>query len=458
MQSIATRKLFGLAVALLCTTVATAQSGSPAQQHIDELRSKLYSVGQESLPNNGEKTAATGSRLIGYSMYKYYTASSTFQPVDSSANLYPSATTGLSNQYNSFVLSGSAWVPKYKSSYTYNASGQLTGQVDQTWTSGSYVNTNKIAFTLNSAGAPSDVIYSVWTSGAWVNGSRLQYTYNSANLPNTELLQRWVSGAWVNSYRNTYTRNSAGHATNRLGEGWNSGSWVNDSKLDSTFNSSGGLTSAEFFIWNGTAWSSNGRYLHTLDASNRILVETNQQFTPPSTYLNVQKMTYTYNAAGEVTERVGQNYDHNANAWETDLYKVAFSYNTYGQRTAASASIFKNGTWTYDGYSQNERWYYQTYTIASGVGVRGQSNNIELNLSPVPATDVLHIHMKLAAAEDIEVAVTDMQGRVQQRFAIKTALELDRALYVADMPTGNYFISIAGAQGTKRSQMISITH
>jgi hypothetical protein len=67
-----------------------------------------------------------------------------------------------------------------RDTYQYNASGQVTVEINSTW-NGAWVNKDKYESTYNAAGDESVYIYSTWNGTSWIQKEKDEITYSTIN-------------------------------------------------------------------------------------------------------------------------------------------------------------------------------------------------------------------------------------------------------------------------------------
>jgi len=87
--------------------------------------------------------------------------------------------TSIENSMLNFMTS--ALEKTSRSTYQYNASGDVSNEIYSTWNGTSWVDVNKTEYQYNAAGDVSVEIYSTWNGTLWVEEDKDEYTYSTTN-------------------------------------------------------------------------------------------------------------------------------------------------------------------------------------------------------------------------------------------------------------------------------------
>ena len=101
-----------------------------------------------------------------------------------------------------FVTMG--WAPASRYMYEYNALGQETSIIRQTWDAGAWVNESRDLMTYDANGNETLRLEQSWDGSKWVDEARTATTYGANNMPSEVLVQVW-DGSWQNLERWTLT-------------------------------------------------------------------------------------------------------------------------------------------------------------------------------------------------------------------------------------------------------------
>ena len=159
---------------------------------------------------------------------------------------------------------------------------------------------------------------------------------------------------WVLDVHSAYTYNTAGQLTSRVKT--NPVTGQNISREVFTYDAQGNQTEMLNQNWVSGAWvmASGTKSAYTFDSNNRITQKIDQSWSN-NTWTNQERKTYLYTANGELTEQTTYNWMNNA--WNP-LSKYVHTY-TNGVITRISTQNVINNLWT-DTYQEiNIVWHNQ---------------------------------------------------------------------------------------------------
>lgn len=405
---------------------------------------------------------AADSRLIAQSHYNANAGN--LIAYDSASYIYPSNTTALFSQKLTYMYNN-AWIHMRKQDNTYNTAGKLTHMQFQNWST---------------------------STNAYINGGMTFFTLNSAGdcIKDSNLLWIPANNAYRNNVRNTYTLNSAGQITDKVYEYWDFG--ANDLlphyHYTNTYNAQGkplvGLTQE----WDASIhWVDNNRVTYVYDASGIKLqsLTGEQSITFASPLQTVYQNVFTYNPDGTVASylsnmwnaassswkpgmRITMSYDASGNntletqeSWDvaTNAYKpyqqMVRTYNSHNQKTSETRMAW--GGSAYSIASDKDNYYYEDYNTTTSIA-NASAETAWLSLAPIPSTGTLHLAIKWTEAQAFTVLITDMNGRVCQRFAAPAEKEYQDDLDLSTLVAGNYVLAIRGERGATITRMIVMQH
>ncbi|OON67451.1 hypothetical protein B0919_18495 [Hymenobacter sp. CRA2] len=129
--------------------------------------------------------------------------------------------------------------------------------------------------------------------------------------------------------------------------------------------------------WNGTAWANSARVLALYDARGRYAGEELQEWNNNAwTPVAGTRETHTYNAAGQLTETVYEDFDANQNSYRR-AGRETYTVGPNGEWTDALGEDWTNGAYVKSYRTRNITWYsfaelkpsfydYQDWNDASG--------------------------------------------------------------------------------------------
>lgn len=288
----------------------------------------------------------------------------------------------------------SSWTPTYRSTSTFDANDDIVKQVSENW-----------------------------NGSSWDISSQTIMTYDAAHNRLSSVTQNWNTGtsSWDNSGKYSYTYNLSGKKAEMVRQNW-SGSWINSAKETYSYNSGNQLTTTLSLLWNsGTStWNNDRRTTNTFDANNDPVTMTQENWGG-SSYENYQKTTIVFN-------------QHQRTMFENQYWN-------------------SGGFWEYTTSSYRATYYYQSFTTS---GITNVPLEAKVDIYPVPATDKLNINIANSNGKTYSLMLTDMSGhkvRLQESPAYNNALSLP----VADLPAGNYLLSIQTGNSSTVKQ-VAIVH
>lgn len=205
----------------------------------------------------------------------------------------------------SFTWNGSAWVPEYRTTYTYDGQDRLTGFVSEDWNGSAWENSLRVAQTYNGGDFPLTSTVESWETDHWENQARTTFTF-SGGLTTVVLIEFWDGSNWVDVFRTTTTYDGLLIATSTT-EFWQSNVWVNSGLTTYSYDGSNRNTEILTQAWQGASWVNVSRITFTYDGSGRVS-ETVTQFWTGSAWMNTSKIENTYDASDHVILAVSSSW------------------------------------------------------------------------------------------------------------------------------------------------------
>ena len=228
--------------------------------------------------------------------------------VNVSQYVYANNTDGTANQITIQSWDGiSAWNTTNRLTYTYNSSKKVLTELSELYLGSAWQNTSLKTNTYNGSGYLTNSLTQSWdiASSTYKNSAQANYTNNANGTPSQVINQTWNGvNAWTNSLRFTYTYNASGKILTTVVDQWLSGNWVSLQKESNTYDGSGYLTNVLSQLWNsGTSnWGNNtqSNYSNNTDGTPHQVI--NQSWDGISTWINTDRMTFTYSLITGVSE------------------------------------------------------------------------------------------------------------------------------------------------------------
>jgi len=176
--------------------------------------------------------------------------------------------------------------------------------------------TDKEVFTYNSNGQISISIQSYFDDIKWVNGEKDLYTYDSNNRLSLYFDQSWdeTSLAWVDDYKEIITYNAAGKVSLETGYSWDSSS---------------------------STWTPGSTKSYTYNINNQLIADTTTSGSGSSTFK--VRIDYTYDVNNNLSTKIEYHWDNTNLEWNA-FYKSEFTYTN--NKLTSSITYYWNSTWT----------------------------------------------------------------------------------------------------------------
>lgn len=271
-----------------------------------------------------------------------------------------------------------------------------------------------------------------------------------------------------------------------------------------TYNSFGSVTSYITYyngLINPPYWASGGdRIYYSYDASNRLLVDspmfltisygdqclakTNYEYSSTSGYLSDKwRLSINNQLVYDTVGRVNYEYDqsgllvrsYSAYGYWRNEGDHRYIYNSKGQIIIDSMwgiiggqyELGKTITYTYNNndllatitttdhtYNRANRTLY-TYANYLPNGIEEVAKEeLQATVYPNPATNIVSIKAILDGEEEVHGSITDMQGRVLQKWSDKADKNYTKTIHLSQLSSGVYFINLTACNKNVSKQFI----
>lgn len=172
-------------------------------------------------------------------------------------------------------------------------------------------------------------------------------------------------------------------------------------------------------------------------------------FYRDTTFLLENHVKYFYSASGQLAKMIKHvYYPFTLGPMYTEKYTTDFDYNSFGllvqQLDTAINSITHAITrWS---YSYEHYWPNDIKEIAK--------EELQATIYPNPATNMVSIKAILDGEEEVHGSITDMQGRVLQRWSDKAEASYTKTIHLSQLSSGVYFINLAACNKNVSKQFI----
>lgn len=383
----------------------------------------------------------------------------------------------LIEEYDQFWdSSSSAWVNKYKDSYTYDGNNNQTEWLYQTWDGSAWRNNSKTSYTYDVNNNLIEAL--VQTGPAWENTWKYSYTYDANNKLIETLGQHWDGSHWVIKFKIFYIYGGSNYLIEALVQTWEGLTWVNYCKDSYTYDANNNLTELLEQYWSGSAWLNMWKYSYTYDGNNNLTEYFYQYWNDyDSTWQNLEKYLYTYDGNNTLTEelyQLGQGF-----VWENFL-KTFYTYDINNNQIEAlcyrcdgSGWVFYyKASYTYDGNNNLTELLWQVWDGFGWVDNRkliysyiptdvkestGEFNDYSLsNNYPNPFNPSTTIRYSIPTTSQVTIKVFDIIGN-----EIETLVDEEMSLGKYEvkfngsgLSSGIYFYKIAVGNFVETKKMI----
>jgi hypothetical protein len=342
-----------------------------------------------------------------------------------------------------------AWTTANENAFTYVGVGILSTDTWQeaTATDPALHNVRRYSYTNNANGKPATVTFENWNTAtnAWVPSNRRTCVYNTAGELGNVAISEWNA---ADNYWNPTVEDSSFAYTNgklmTMTARYRSAlTLVNSSKVAYTYLTNGKVQKTEHSLWNSNtgAWMPvDIRVSYTYDAAGRVVqkVQDNYDYQAMVWYV-ASEDNYTYNAMGQKTLYLQRVAEPNIPIY--NFYKEVFTaHNANLQPTSSNTFIYDTGMNTWGAFLRN------TYTYQSFVSTEDLAVNTNIAMMfPNPAAERVTVRLNEHPDQPTRIQIYNAIGVLVQTNNLKqqeTTLsihDLSSGMYVARIIQGNSF-------------------
>jgi hypothetical protein len=301
--------------------------------------------------------------------------------------------------------SGGAWAQFFAHNYRYNTAGQTLSDTTVQYQQAPFGAYTASLFTFNT---PTQVRWE-WlkfqdpldASAPWDSLKRSSHTYNAAGQRTQVLEEMYSGGAFSALTRQLWSYNAQGQVS------------VYETQTDGT---------------TGTNWEPLQRLTYTYNAAGKLHQVITETAFMSTTYSNTARNTVTYDARGRETLLTTESWDNNA--W-VRMSQTTYDYTASGDLATATAQVWNSNTAAYQNQQRIVLGYSQVALTNTRAGFQASS---KLTVAPNPGSgpDAV-VHYALAAPATASVEVFDLAGR---RVGVARA--------AATQGAGEHAVSLAG--------------
>jgi hypothetical protein len=293
--------------------------------------------------------------------------------------------------------------------YTYNASGDPLNILWEYYDdlTGMWLKSGQSLYTYGGTGLLDDYVYQSWDGSSYVNSEHYLYTYDPSGEEETFTIQLWSGSSWVNKVRtidydwHNYPKGLINYALHQV---WDLGVWKDFRRQNYTYGPNDSYVEIEQLYDDSLGWINYARYTLDIDLyGNATLFHTDTATATGWGTLNGYRDTYTYDASGNVLEKVNEVF--------SDVGGVFDYHNFY-------------------------KWVYLAYSV----GTTPPHAQIEISAVPNPAHDRIQISLPQGIWT---LSLLTLTGQHMEA----PAFELSPGVYsmeLSGLPSGIYLLQAEG--------------
>jgi hypothetical protein len=342
--------------------------------------------------------------------------------------------------YTTQILNSGVWEDSENYTATYDANGNLTGRLIQTW-HGAWLNVQKSIYTYDANNNQTGNVVQNWVGHSWINNQQSIYTYDTDNKLLSYIYQNWDGSTWTNNSLSSYSYDANNNLERELSQTWNGNSWENSRQYIYTYDVNNYLTTEVGQDWNGSAWADSRQSFYTYDASNNLVNVLSQVFEG-STWVNSSQSIYTFDANNNLAGISGQNWSNSA--WVT-VWEFVYAYDINNFTTSYSYKYWDNsGTELMGGDSS----YYYAHTIVGIINLPIHEQNI--TICPNPNSGKFNISSNSPITS---IEVFNLLGdRIYSDFNLNR--QIVKVIDLSTVPKGIYIVNVQNATGMHSRKIV----
>jgi hypothetical protein len=170
------------------------------------------------------------------------------------------------------------WVNADLYSATYDAAGNRTSELTQTWSENHWVSNSLHTYSYDAHGNMLTSEYDIAQGGALVKSLRMTYAYDTDDNRLSELWERPKFGQWTPTWRFTYTYDLNKNQLDTLLETYSNDQLTPEWRRTYTYDSNGNRVIFVSQTYSDSQWSNTTRYVSAYDATNRLISITKEDW------------------------------------------------------------------------------------------------------------------------------------------------------------------------------------
>lgn len=367
---------------------------------------------------------------------------------------------------------GNKWADDFRNTKTYNSEKLLTELLSEYYnesTSKWIKNWRDIAEYSNE-GNSELWQYQEWNSAAevWENNWQQKVTKNNGTITYQEELWDNTLSNWINDFLADINYDDSGNELNYFGKSWDSvnSKWVNSWKDTTFYDNNKRMIGYKSYIWEDEQWYVWDNEVYLYNDDGLIFESMIYDFDYNSmTWIDYQKLTFTYNSNGMVISNFLDNLDDNYFNYRTSFEydangNMIYVYNEEVDPVNGSTELITNTIYFSDNfaeYSFDAKNLTAYYSVSTDVKEKAEviKNNFVLHQNfPNPFNPTTRINYeipnnKLGNAEPIIIKVFDGVGNEIETlvngyhtpgsyFVEFDGKDLSSGIYIYQLTSGNF--------------------
>lgn len=300
-----------------------------------------------------------------------------------------------------------------------------------------YRDTSRTLNTYNAANLLVETETQNWTGGSWDPASRDRFTYNVAEKPLTDTNFTWNGSTWDYQLLISTSYTASSKENKQRVFLYFSGIWLEVAAISYTYDASDLLVSSLTQVnTSGMGLENYERASYTYDAAKNPIVEETESWDG-SVWVKANKKASTFDAAANVLSEIQLDWNDTTSSYDSST-RTNYTYNTYNQTTSETTYTFDGSTWVMNAGDTRTNYYYQDYSTTTIKENNLAATNVEIY--PVPANSQLHIRVTATDPIQMNIRISDLQGRSIINKSYPAAQQITDVINTAEFPSGQYFL------------------
>ncbi len=259
---------------------------------------------------------------------------------------------GNPTEYSSYMFNAadSTIIPLTRITYAYSVKGLMTQQIEERYSSSSFINSKKTTYQYNDKDSLIQYIIEKWDNNSWSNSAKVVYDYDSQGNQTRINTYGWNGSIWDNSMKTEMQYDANNNMTLKTIEYWEDGAWLKYEKKTWSYNAQNLVSQLNFFRTSNNDWYEIGRTAYEYSATGKMLLEKGMSFED-NVWYDGSKDFYSYDAQDMLLEQTRTTYVKDS-GW-ANSYKYSYTYSD-GLMSTAAYYTWSNGAWT----AGNTNLYY----------------------------------------------------------------------------------------------------